>query len=106
MGGGFGDAEEAFAEVRLGGYPAEAAARGDGFGEGVEADDAALVVDGEVGGDEGVEEFVAGGFLGDWDGGGGVCGGELQVPVWVVFDYDDVEFYAYFVDILAALDAE
>ena len=54
LGRGFGDAKEAFAEFGLGGYPAETAAWGDGFGESVEADDATLVVDGQVGGNEGV----------------------------------------------------
>ena len=59
LGRRFGDAKEVFAEFGLGCYPAETAARGDGFGESVKADDATLVVDGEVGGNEGVQEVVA-----------------------------------------------
>ncbi len=61
LGGRLGDAEDAFDQGGLGGDPAETAARGDGFGKGVEADDAALGVDGEVGGHERVEEGEAGG---------------------------------------------
>lgn len=59
LGRGFGDAKEPFAELRLGCYPAETAAWGDGFGESVESDDATLIVDGEVGGNEGVQKRVA-----------------------------------------------
>ena len=43
-------------------------------------------------------------------GGGGCadsCGGwVLQVPVWVIFDYDDVVFAAESVDLAAALEGE
>lgn len=46
MSGGFGNALEAFTEGWLSGYPTEAAAGGDGFGEGIKADDAAFGVDG------------------------------------------------------------
>ena len=59
LGRGFRDAKEAFAEIGLGCYPAETAAWGDGLGESVKADDATLVVDGEVGGDEGIQEGIA-----------------------------------------------
>ena len=59
LGRGFGNAKEAFAEIGLGCYPAETTAWGDSLGESVEADDATLVVDGEVGGNEGVQKGVA-----------------------------------------------
>ena len=59
LGRSFGNAKEAFAEIRLGCYPSETAAWGDGLGESIEADDATLVVDGEVGGNEGVQKRVA-----------------------------------------------
>ena len=59
LGRGFGDAKEPFTELGLGCYPAQTAARGHGLGESVEADDTTLVVDGEVGGNEGVQEGVA-----------------------------------------------
>ena len=105
--GGFGDAEDLLDELGLGGHPAETAARSHGLGEGVEADDAALVVDGEEGRDQGVEEGVAGRLGGvevlgarlRIDGRGWytahccrkfVCGWILEVPVWIVFDDDHV----------------
>ena len=121
LGRRFSDALDALAEGGLGRYPAEAAARGDGFREGVEADDAAFCVNGEVGGDEGVEEGEAGGFGGTvvpgfwldtlrcgfttscW--GRAVCGWVLDVPVWVVFDDDDVVFAADGIDFSATADA-
>ena len=59
LGRGLGDAKEAFAEIGLGCYPAETAAWGDGLGESVEADDATLVIDREVGGNEGVQKRIA-----------------------------------------------
>lgn len=59
LGRRFGDAKEAFAEIGLGCYPAETAAWGDSLGESVEADDATLVVNREVGGNEGVQKRVA-----------------------------------------------
>ena len=45
LGRGLSDTEDTFAEVRLGCYPAETAARSDSLGEGVQADDASLIVD-------------------------------------------------------------
>ena len=63
LGGCFGDAEDALDDGGLGGYPAETTARCYSLGEGVEADNASIVVEVQVGGDEGVEEWEAG-FLG------------------------------------------
>ena len=71
-----------------------------GIGEGVEAHDAALVVDGEVGGNKGVEEVEAGGLGGFGNGGGGGTGWVLEVPVGFVFDDNDVVLDAEGVDFL------
>lgn len=55
----FCDTQETLAEGGLGCYPSQAATRGYGFGKGVQAEDAAFVIDTEVGGDEGVQEIIA-----------------------------------------------
>ncbi len=121
----FRDAKDALAEVGLGCYPAETAAWGDGFGESVEADDATLVVDGEIGGNEGVQKGVAGGFLGhgsllggavEFEMGGprqrwvvvisSVSGRILEVPVRVVFDDYDIELNTNGIYFFAALNAQ
>lgn len=52
--------EVARADLFGGGDPAYAGSRGDDFGEGVDADDAAVGVEGEEGGDEFGEEFGVG----------------------------------------------
>lgn len=127
MGRGFGDAEEPLAEVGLSRDPAEAAARSDSFRESVKADNAALIVDGEIGGDERVEEREAGRLLGCGvilNGGHRVrfgllhrgcigvrprqlvCRGILEVPIWVVFNDYDIEFDTYSIDVFAALDTK
>ena len=115
LGTAFRNAEKALAEGGLRGYPPQAAARGDGFGEGVQTDDTALDIDGEVRGHEGVKEGVARGFLRAAQGGGIVSGGGealgvggrvLEVPVGVIFDYDDVVFHAESVDGFSAGQAE
>lgn len=125
LGRGFGDAKEAFAEIRLGRYPSETAAWGDGLGESVEADDATLVVDGEVGGNEGVQKRVACGLLVhgplldgvvEFDMGrprqkwvvliGCIGGRILEVPVRVVFNDDDVEFNTNGIYFFPALNAQ
>ena len=125
LGRGFGDAKDAFAEVGLGCYPAKTAAWGDGFGESVETDDATLVVNGEVRGNERVQKGVAGGFLGHWSLLGGAVGFEmggprqiwvvvissvsrriLEVPVRVVFDDYDVELNTNGIYFFAALNAQ
>ena len=66
-----------------------------------------MIVDGEVGGDEGVQERKARGFrrFDAW-GRGGKAGGVLQIPVWIVFDDYDVVFYTEGVDGFTAGDGE
>ena len=64
LGGCFSDAKDTFHKLRLGGDPAKSAARRDGFGESVKADDAAFGVDVDGAGHERVEEGVAAGFPG------------------------------------------
>ena len=48
--------DESLDDGSRGGDPADAGAGGEGFGEGVETEDAAGSVEGEVGGEEGGEE--------------------------------------------------
>ena len=96
----------------MGGYPAKATAGGDGLGEGIEPHDTALRVDGEVRGNKGVEEGEAGGLrcvvvLSLARGiVVGVARRILEVPIWIIFDDDDVVFDADGVYIFAALDAQ
>lgn len=98
--------------------PAKTTAWCYGLGEGVEAEDSSVGVKIEVGWDETVQVFIASrfiklmGFLCSWKWfAAGVslltgCGRVLKVPIWLVFDNDDIVFAAKGVDILTALDGQ
>ena len=67
-----------------------------------------MVVDGEVGWDQGVEEFEARGFLvygWGYTRRGFVPGWVLKVPIWFIFNDYDIVLNAEGVYLLASLDA-
>jgi hypothetical protein len=97
----------------LSSYPTQTAARCDCLGEGVEANNAAIGIDGEIRRDKRVDEFIAAGFgrlqrlLCEWlRFTSGLCllldsRGILKGPVGIILDNDDVVLAAKRVDFLS-----
>ena len=115
---------ETLNEPRLGGNPTQTATRRDSLGEGVKANDTTVNVHAEVRGDQRIDEVIARGlaladklmtrkFLGVVGLGKaarlGLRNGsrrELEVPVRVILDDDDVKLAAESVKLLATLGGE